>query len=192
MNARALAAPLVAALLALAGCAELPRTAGIAAPDAAALAAPFEIEGRLSARRGNEGVAGQFVWSHEGPRDHIAFSSPLGQSIALLAGDANGVRVETSGGRVETAPAWDTLTARTLGFPLPVAGLAAWLRGLPRDGSPNTLERDGAGRPSVLTQDGWEVAYAYADDAATRPLRLTLRYPGAEPIELRVVVDRWQ
>ncbi|HET9046180.1 MAG TPA: lipoprotein insertase outer membrane protein LolB [Casimicrobiaceae bacterium] len=192
MSARALAASLVAALLALVGCAELPRTTGSAAPDAAALAAPFEIEGRLSARRGNEGVAGQFVWSHEGSRDHIAFASPLGQSIAQLAGDANGVRVEMSGGRVETAPAWDALTARTLGFPLPVAGLAAWLRGLPREGSPNRLERDGAGRPIVLTQDGWEVAYAYADDAATRPLRLTLRYPATEPIELRVVVDRWQ
>jgi outer membrane lipoprotein LolB len=192
LNARALAAPLIAALLALAGCAELPRTTGSAAPDAAAIAAPFEIEGRLSARRGSDGVAGQFVWSHEGPRDRIALSTPLGQSIALLAGDASGVRVETSGGRVETAPAWDALTMRTLGFPLPVAGLAAWLRGLPRDGSPNTLERDGAGRPIVLTQDGWEVAYAYADDAATRPTRLTLRYPGAEPVELRVVVDRWQ
>ena len=192
MSARALAASLVAALLVLAGCAELPRVTGSAAPDAAALAAPFEIEGRLSARRGNEGVAGQFVWSHEGSRDHIAIASPLGQSIAQLAGDANGVRVEMSGGRVETAPAWDALTARTLGFPLPVAGLAAWLRGLPREGSPNTLERDGAGRPIVLTQDGWEVAYAYADDATTRPLRLTLRYPGTEPIELRVIVDRWQ
>jgi hypothetical protein len=34
--------------------------------------------------------------------------------------------------------------------------------------------------------------YAYADDAAQRPFRVTLRYPGAEPIEVRVVVDRRQ
>ena len=28
------------------------------------------------------------------------------------------------------------------------------------------LERDAAGRPLVLRQQGWEIVYAYADDAA--------------------------
>ncbi|MEP6677692.1 MAG: lipoprotein insertase outer membrane protein LolB [Betaproteobacteria bacterium] len=182
-----------AAAVALAGCADLPRTSGTLPPDAATIAAPFEIEGRLSARRGSEGIAGQFVWTHEGPRDSIVLSSPLGQSIARLSGDTNVVRVETADGRAETAAAWDALTARTLGFPLPVAGLAAWLRGLPRPETPNTIERDSTGRTSVLAQDGWEVVYSYVDGAAERPARLVLRYAGgAEPIELRVVVDRWQ
>jgi outer membrane lipoprotein LolB len=187
---RALAAP--ACLLALAGCAELPRKSESAAADAAAIAAPFDAEGRLSARHGSDGVAGQFVWTHDGARDRIVLSTPLGQTIARLSGDATGVRVEASDGRVETAPAWDALTARTLGFPLPVAGLAAWLRGLPRPESPNAMERDAAGRPLLLAQDGWEIAYSYADDAALRAARLTLRYPGGEPVELRIVVDRWQ
>jgi len=183
---------LIVTLAALAGCAELPRRSVSVAADAAAIATPFDAEGRLSARRGSEGMAGQFVWTHDGARDRIVLSSPLGQTIARLYGDAAGVRVEASDGRVETAPAWDELTARTLGFPLPVAGLAAWLRGLPRPDSPNTMERDGAGRPLLLTQDGWEIAYSYADDAAARAARFTLRYPGGEPIELRIVVDRWQ
>jgi outer membrane lipoprotein LolB len=187
---RALA--LIGALAALAGCAELPRKSGSVMPDAAAIAAPFDAEGRLSARRGSEGLAGQFVWTHDGARDRIVLSTPLGQTIARLYGEPGSVRVEGSDGRVETAPAWDELTARTLGFPLPVVGLAAWLRGLPRPGSPNTMERDGTGRALLLTQDGWEIAYSYADDAASRAARLTLRYPGGEPIELRIVVDRWQ
>ena len=49
-----------------------------------------------------------------------------------------------------------------------------------------------AGRPAQITQDGWQVAYAYADAAATRASRLTLRYQGSDPVELRIVVDRWQ
>jgi outer membrane lipoprotein LolB len=180
------------ALLFLASCTELPRKSESAAPDAAAIAAPFDIEGRLSARRGSEGVAGRFVWMHDGPSDRIEFSSPLGQTVARLAGDASGVRVEASDGRVETAAAWDALSARALGFPLPVSGLAAWLRGLPRPSSVNSVERDAAGRARLLVQDGWEVAYAYADDSTPRAARLTLRYGGDEPIELRIVVDRWQ
>ena len=188
----ALARAALATLVALAGCADLPRKSESAAADAVAIAAPFDAEGRLSARRGSDGVAGQFVWTHDGANDRIVLSTPLGQTIARLSGDATGVRVEASDGRVETASAWDALTARTLGFPLPVAGLAAWLRGLPRPDSPNSLERDGAGRPLLLVQDGWQIAYAYADDAAARAARLTLRFPGGEPIELRIVVDRWQ
>ena len=182
----------LAVAAALTGCAELPRTSETAASSAAALAVPFEAEGRLSARRGSDGFAGQFVWTHDGAADRIVLSTPLGQTIARLSGDASGVRAESSDGRVETAPAWDALSTRTLGFPLPVGGLSAWMRGLPRPESPNTMERDGAGRPLLLVQDGWEVAYAYADAAASRATRLTLRYPGGEPIEVRIVVDRWQ
>ena len=192
MKARFGALALAALMAALAGCAEIPRRSETVAGDAAAIAAPFDAEGRLSARRGTEGVAGHFVWTHDGARDRIVLSTPLGQTIARLSGDATGVRVEASNGRVETAPEWDALTARALGFTLPVAGLAAWLRGLPRANSPNTMERDTAGRPLLLSQDGWQIAYSYADDAAVRAARLTLRFPGGEPVELRIVVDRWQ
>ena len=179
-------------LAALAACAVLPRVTDSLPANRAALAAPFEAEGRLSARRGNDGVAGQFLWTHDGARDRIVLSSPLGQTIARLDGDAAGVRVEAANGRVETAPAWDALSADALGFPLPVAGLSAWMRGLPREGAAHTLERDASSRPALLRQDGWEIAYAYPDDATARASRLTLRYPGVEAIEVRVVVDRWQ
>ena len=53
------------------------------------------------------------------------------------------------------------------------------------------MERDPRDRPALLRQDGWEVTYAYADDATMKASRLVLRYPGAEAIEVRIVVDRW-
>jgi len=181
-----------AAFVALGGCAGVPRAPESAAADAAAVAVPFEAEGRLSARRGSDGVAGQFAWTHDGANDRIVLSTPLGQTIARLSGDAAGVRVEASDGRVETAPAWDALSTNALGFTLPVGGLAAWIRGLPRPGVPATVERDALGRPALLRQEGWEIVYAYADDAAPRAARMTLRYAGADAIEVRLVVDRWQ
>jgi outer membrane lipoprotein LolB len=72
-----------------------------------------------------------------------------------------------------------------------VQGLTAWLRGYARAGSPAQLARDAQGRPEVLMQDGWEIVYAYPDDAAQRPSRLTLRYDGSDPAEVRLVIDRW-
>ena len=76
--------------------------------------------------------------------------------------------------------------------PVPVDGMSAWVRGVPRPAEPFTIERDARGRTALLRQQGWEVVYAYADDAAQRPFRASLSYPGADTIEVRVVVDRWQ
>ena len=181
-----------AVVVVVAACAPLPPAPESSAVDRAALAAPFSAEGRLSARRGNEGIAGQFAWQHESAHDRIDLTTPLGQTIARLEGSSDGVRIETGNGRVDTAQDWDTLTARAFGLTLPVTGLSAWLRGLARDGSRYTTERDAHDRPVLLRQDGWEVTYAYADDDANRASRLVLRYPGVEPIEVRLVVDRWQ
>jgi outer membrane lipoprotein LolB len=175
----------------LAACASLPPPATIETP-AAGVDAPFSIGGRISARRGDAGVAGAFAWTHDARRDSIELSTPLGQTLAKLDGDAHEVTVRLSDGRVEAGPTWSALTEKAFGVTIPVDGLASWIRARPQPDARYAVERDASGRVALLRQDGWEVVYAYADDAARTPFRVTLRYPGAEPIEVRVVVDRWQ
>ena len=153
-----------------------------AAPDAA-----FDIAGRLSARRGTQGAAANFRWSHRGDRDSLTFASPLGSTLAQLEGTATGVTLTMPDGRVIEAADWEALTVRTLGAPVPVRGLSSWVRGVAHAGSAHTVERDPLGRPSVLRQDGWEIVYAYAGDSA-RPLRLQLSHVDTE---LRLVIDDW-
>ena len=149
--------------------------------------ADFDIAGRLSARQGTQGAAASFRWSHRGDRDSLAFASPLGSTLAQLEGTASGVTLTMPDGRVIQAHDWEALTARTLGAPMPVRGLASWVRGVAHGGSAHSVERDPLGRPAVLRQDGWEIVYAYADDSP-RPFRLQLTYVDAE---LRLVIDRW-
>ena len=184
---RAVPWPLVAALaLLLAACAGVPP-----APLPIPTDAPFAIEGRLSAHRGNDAVAVTFAWSHAPPRDALVVSNPLGQTVAELTGDVSIPRVEmvAADGRRDAAADWPTLTERAIGFPLPVEGLAAWAQGAPRAGAPHTVEIDGAGRTGVLRQDGCEIDYSYRDEAARRPslLRVT-----CHDLELRIVIDRWR
>ncbi len=191
-GARRLAAATAAvATLVLASCATQPAVAPQQGFDAALVEAPFTAGGRLSARHGADAVAVQFRWRHAPPRDELVVMSPLGQTLAELTGDASAQRVEvrTSDGRQDSAADWTTLTARVLGFPLPVAGLAAWLRAMPRPGAPYTIEPDRDGRAGVLRQDGWEIVYDYPDAAALRPSRLRVSYP---EFEIRIVVDTWQ
>jgi len=187
---RAASRALVATLaFVVAGCASVPS----APPPTIAVAndEPFAIEGRLSARRGNDAVAVAFVWTHTPPRDEFVVTTPLGGAVAELSGDASThrVNVRTADGRVDAARDWATLTERVVGFPVPVDGLAFWAQGVPRPDASHAKEMDAAGRMDVLRQDGCEIVYAYADDAARRPSRLRLT---CHDLELRIVIDRWR
>jgi outer membrane lipoprotein LolB len=185
---RALAAGCAAiAALAGAGCATVgpaPATR-LAKPDPV-----FDVAGRLSARHGSDGVAANFTWVHAPAGDRLDVATPLGQIVARLAGDANGVRVERPGEAPVAYADWNALTRAVFGVAIPVQGLAAWIQGAPAGGDA-AIEADAVGRPLVLREQGWEIVYAYADDAAARPVRLVMRYPDSEPVEVRIVVDRW-
>ena len=97
--------------------------------------------------------------------------------------------MRTADGRRDAGSDWAALTERAVGFPLPVAGLAFWVRGAARADSPHTAEFDAAGRVGVLRQDGCEIVYAYADSAARHPSQLRLT---CHDLELRIVIDRWR
>lgn len=145
----------------------------------------------MSARRGNDGVAVHFNWRHAPERDTFDVATPLGQVVARMQRDTSGVRVERPGEPTVGYASWRELSQAVLGVGIPVDGLVAWVQGAPSTGPDADVERDAAGRASVLREQGWEIVYAYASDAATRPSRLVMRYPGSEAIEVRIVVDRW-
>ena len=175
-------------MVALAGCASIAPSSTWTTM-APVREAAFTADGRLSARHAKEAVSVGFAWKHAPPRDDITLSSPLGQIVAELSGDASvhQAQVLLADGRKMEAEGFSALTERSLGFPLPVSGLAAWIRGGPHDGSPHEAVIGAAGRTDVLRQDGWEIFYDYADALAQRPERLRLIYPD---VEVRVVIDR--
>ena len=153
---------------------------------------PFTIDGRLSAKRGNDGAAANFAWSHEDGRDRIDLASPFGQVYARIVGGNDRVQVQRPGGATETYPDWKAMTAALLGAPVPMDDLAFWIRGVSRAGAPATAERDAQGRTLVLREQAWEIVYSYPDDSpSARPSRLVLKYPDVEPVEVRIVADRW-
>ncbi len=129
-----------------------------------------------------------YDWRHSAASDTFDVATPLGQTVARMKRDASGVRVE----RPNEAPVeyrdWSALMQAVLGAPIPVDGLAWWVQALPDPRGASDIERDGAGRTLVLRQQGWEIVYAY-NDASTRPARLVMRYPGSDPVEVRIVVD---
>lgn len=148
----------------------------------------FELDGRIAVRYRDEGSTGNIAWRHRAGGDEMLITSPLGQGVARIEREGDMVTVTTSDQRVYRAHDAETLTEEVLGFRVPLAGLADWVRARPAPG-PARQTRDARGRLTELEQDGWHIEYlAYRDDG-TRPARLRLVYPG---LELRLAIDEWQ
>jgi outer membrane lipoprotein LolB len=154
----------------------------------------FDAAGRLSARHGNDGVTVHFTWTRAADGDVFDVATPFGQTVARLRGGSDGVLFERSGKPPARYADWNALMQAAIGVAIPIDGLASWLQGAPAPHATADVERDQAGRPRVLRQQGWEIVYTYDEgepNDAARPARLILRYPGAESVEVRIVIDRF-
>ena len=184
--------------LLLVGCASLSRTAS---DESAATPADRTIEGRISVRYKDlerdreESLSGRFDWSERGDAIELALLDPLGQTVALIRSAATGSSIRFRDGRLVEGTTPDALTQETLGWTVPMRGLAAWLDGHPAPATPSTAI-DGHAINERFRQDGWVVAYtppveSDKQGADAKPRRIDLSYAGPPvEIEMRLIVDR--
>jgi len=179
---------IAAALLALVvgGCAALPP-----APPAV-LEPPYQanwtLMGRIGVQSGEQSLSGQIHWQHRVESDEVLMTSPLGQGVARIVRDAEGVVLEVPNQPPRRAPDAESLTREALGYALPVAGLTWWVQGRPDPGSAFESTQDASGRIAQLRQNGWVIDYLqYAADA--RPRRIVVT---REELQIRLVADSWQ
>ena len=174
----------------LAGCANAP--IGLPAPRDQvrdfALNARFALRITLS-ERPPESTGGRLAWEHRNGNDRILVSNPLGGGLAEIQTSPTLSRLHTADGQTHESADADALMAEITGQPLPVRRLPDWLLG--RAKYPEHLRHDGIGRPLSLAEAGWQVDYAYADEALDAlPVAVTLRRTGE--IELRLRIEEWK
>jgi outer membrane lipoprotein LolB len=132
----------------------------------------FSLAGRIAARYGKESFTGNIRWRHARDGDELLISTPTGQGVAQILRQGHAVLLKTAEPREYQANDAESLTERVLGFPVPIEGLADWVRGRH---SPD------------LERRGWKVEYL-DHDAERRPTRMRLTYQG---IELRLAISQW-
>lgn len=172
--------------LTLAGCASKP----IVMHRSAQADAPFAFNGRVAIKHEGERSTAGLRWEHQAATDSILLLAPLGQTVASLQRNAQGVTLEASGKQYFARDA-EALTHQILGWELPLSGLRYWVTAVPAQGSTADVQRDANGQVTVLRQDGWEVSYSqYASSAPdSLPLRFVLQ---REHLEIRVIIDEWE
>lgn len=176
--------------LLLASCAATPPLTQPVLRSAVAEQEPFVLNGRLSVKHNGQRTSANMHWDHQPASDEITLSGPLGQTVASLRRDAQGVVLQTQD-KAYTADDVGELTQQALGWPLPLTGLRYWVLALPDPASEASVEHDVNGQVRLLRQDGWEIHYMrYAATAPdSLPLRMLLQRAG---LEIQLLVDTWE
>ena len=146
----------------------------------------FDLSGRIAARYRDDAFSGIVSWRHAGEGDDMLISTPMGQGVARIVRQGDAIVLTTSEGKEYSDRDGEALTERALGFRLPLAGLADWVRGQAAE-SPRPIQTFDEGRLKMLEQGGWRIEYqSYQGE---RPARMRLIYPG---IELRLAITEWK
>ncbi|MDT3706813.1 MAG: lipoprotein insertase outer membrane protein LolB [Thiobacillus sp.] len=147
----------------------------------------WTLQGRIGVQAGEQSLSGNIRWRHRTDRDELLMTSPLGQGVARIVRDAEGVVLEVPNQPARRAPDAESLTREALGYVLPVSGLLWWVQGRPDPGSDFEARHAPAGRLEQIRQNGWVIDYLqYAPDA--RPRKLVVARDG---LEIRLVADSW-
>jgi outer membrane lipoprotein LolB len=156
-------------------------------------AADFNLLGRISIQDQKQSFSGSFRWRHSVIDDEILLFTPLGQAVAEITKDQDGVRLITSKLEAFYAEDVESLTEEILGWRLPLNGLQYWIQGIH---SPATLaekDLDNKDQAVAIRQDGWKIHYSSYTSAQLNqpslPRVLNLTYGN---LRIRLVVDDWK
>jgi len=195
--------------LLIAGCASISPTAGNhKSPRESEIVATrslhdtIDLTGRLSVRYQSgdkeEALHGSFAWNQTSAQTTVSLLSPLGQTIAIIEVTPAVATMRQSGKMERTAADVDALTADTLGWPLPIAGLREWLQGVAVDRNGRRFIASPT-EDEVVTQDGWRLRYLNWQEnnalaARYHPKRIDLsRFTEqAGNVAIRIIIDTWQ
>lgn len=190
----AAATGLVLLLLLVSGCASRPAKTAAGDPMAAQVQrehrlageTSWSFRGRLAVAVGGDGGSGSLQWRQQGEDLDIRLTAPVtGQAWHLVwVSGVSRLSGLQGGDRVGDDP--QALLEQATGWPLPLAAMADWLRGL-RHGDSAELEFDAQGLPRLLREQGWTVEFRSWDDDS-RPIRIHARRGDAS---VRLAIDAW-
>jgi outer membrane lipoprotein LolB len=158
----------------------------------------IDLNGRLAATYEKDGqpqsINGNFTWTQRPGRVDVALFSPLGQTVAEITVTPGTATLKQSGREPREEKDIDTLTAKSLGWTLPVSGLRDWLQGYAVDASGKRFAASPA-HDSVVTNDGWRlrfVEWQNGPGGAPMPRRIDAQRSTTavgDALTIRIVID---
>ncbi|MGB1047777.1 MAG: lipoprotein insertase outer membrane protein LolB [Litorivicinaceae bacterium] len=147
----------------------------------------------VSTKEGTE--SGSIRWILNPDEERLDVLSPTGSVVAQLTMTESEARLKTDD-RETVAKDAETLFREVMDLSLPVAALRYWVRGLDAPDLPlESVEKDGEGRITDLTQDGWQLAYngSVSIESGSHRFEVPRRLTATRgDIEIRWASTEWQ
>ena len=150
----------------------------------------FSLQGRIGVQTNSKGFSGGLKWQHTSNSDNISLHSPLGSQVAQITKSSDKITLTDASGKKISAADAETLTYNTLGWSLPLTGLADWSLGRPSRSPILASTWDEQGLLTTLNQDGWKIEFSnYAElDGYWLPGKIFLK---SEQVNLKLLVENW-
>lgn len=149
----------------------------------------WSLSGRLAVSNGDDGGSGNLHWTQGVGQYELEVQAPVTRQTWRLQVKPGMARLEgLDGGPHEDTDA-SALLAREVGWVLPLADLASWVRGSRGDGE-STLRFAEDGLPIELVQHGWIVEYRAWDRGLSPPLPTKIFVQRGKQ-KVRLIVTRW-
>lgn len=149
----------------------------------------WRFVGRIAVSTDGRGGSGRIEWAQDGDDFDVRLSAPVTRQGWRLHRAQGRVRLEGLEGGVREGTDAEALLLEATGWRLPVADMAAWVRGVRGEGSPATVDSDTQGRPIRIGQSGWQVDYpAWNEDAPALPTRVQAARGEAK---VRLAIETW-
>jgi len=150
----------------------------------------FTLQGRIGVQAEGKGFSGGLTWLHTKNNDDISLYSPLGGQVAGITKTVDSVTLVDAKGNNISATDAETLTQNTLGWKLPLSGLADWALGRPTNSTIQSNTWDKLGHLITLKQDDWDIEYQnYSNqNGYFLPQKIVLRN---EKVYLKLLIENW-
>lgn len=119
----------------------------------------WTVEGKIAIRDSADGGSGKLRWQVEPDGSRLDFHGALGRGAWRLDVNASEAVLTMADGAVYRAASVDRLVGEQVGWPVPVAELSWWIRGL---AAPGESARHALGEAGVLVdlqQAGWSIEF---------------------------------
>ncbi|MEK7768602.1 MAG: lipoprotein insertase outer membrane protein LolB [Pseudomonadota bacterium] len=155
--------------------------------------ANFGLIGRVSVKDEKQGFSGGIHWHHTDTGDEILLLSPLGQAVAQIQRNTEGIRLTTSEQKVYYAADVEDLTKQVLGWHLPLMGLQYWVQSMNSPATIAAMDRDSDGRIVAIRQDDWEITYSsYFPPERLQTARPRVLVLNRGDLRIKLVIDQWK
>ena len=155
----------------------------------------WDLTAKFAVSTKDKTESGSIRWMLNSVEERLDILSPTGSVVAKVTVTDSVARLQTDA-QESVAKDADILFREVMGTSFPVSALRFWIRGLEAPNLPlESIEKDGDGRITVLTQDGWRLTYNgnIAIESGSHRFEVPRRLTATRgEIEIRWASTEWQ